>query len=109
MIFMLGTHEPHWLESPRFADVPLFLARQRLAGRKTLPRTVGSWSLDSGGFSELHPEDFPNPGPEDVESWRGTLAESKPSNPCFSIVGRIEVGAWEGDAATGEIRKMQPR
>ena len=62
------------------------------------------------GHWHTHPEDFPNPGPEDVESWRGTLAESKPGNPCFfAIVGRIEVGVWEGDAATGEIRKMQPR
>lgn len=53
MIFHLGTHETSWLARPEFADVPLFVARQRLAGRRTLPRAVGTWALDSGGFTEI--------------------------------------------------------
>jgi hypothetical protein len=53
MIFFLGTHEVHWLADARFAHVPLFISRHRLAARKTLPRAVGTWALDSGGFTEL--------------------------------------------------------
>jgi hypothetical protein len=48
--FYLGTHETSWLGR---TDVPLFLSRRRLAPRKTLPRALGPWALDSGGFSEL--------------------------------------------------------
>jgi hypothetical protein len=48
--FYLGTHHPSWL---RRTDVPLFISRRRLAGRKTLPRARGPWALDSGGFQEL--------------------------------------------------------
>jgi hypothetical protein len=44
---------PHWLSCPRFAAVPLFVARQRLASRRRLPRACGCWALDSGGFTEL--------------------------------------------------------
>lgn len=53
MIFYLGTHHPHWLRDARFADVPLFVSRRTLAPYKKLPRAVGRWSLDSGGFTEL--------------------------------------------------------
>jgi len=49
-IFYLGTHQPNWLEE---TAEPLFVARQRLAERKTLPRALGPWALDSGGFNEL--------------------------------------------------------
>lgn len=49
--FFLGTHQPSWL---RKTDVPLFLSRRRLAGRKNLPRARGPWALDSGGFQELN-------------------------------------------------------
>jgi len=35
VIFLLGTHEARWLAEPRFANVPLFIARQRLARGKT--------------------------------------------------------------------------
>lgn len=52
-LFYLGAHHPHWLADARFADVPLFVSRCRLTGRKTLPRAVGTWALDSGGFTEL--------------------------------------------------------
>jgi hypothetical protein len=48
--FYLGTHQPHWLAS---AGVPLFVSHRRLVGRKTLPRAIDGWALDSGGFSEL--------------------------------------------------------
>lgn len=51
MVFYLGTHEPAWL---RRTSVPLFLSRRRLARLKgVLPRALGPWALDSGGFSEL--------------------------------------------------------
>lgn len=50
MTFYLGTHMPNWLEQ---VDVPLFISRRRLEGRKTLPIPKGQWALDSGGFTEL--------------------------------------------------------
>lgn len=50
LTFYLGTHEPSWLGR---LDVPLFLARGRLARQKKLPRARAPWALDSGGFSEL--------------------------------------------------------
>lgn len=50
MRFWLGTHLPSWLER---IDVPLFVSRRRLAGRKRFPRALGEWALDSGGFTEL--------------------------------------------------------
>lgn len=50
MNFYLGTHMPHWL---RLTDVPLFVSHRRLAGYKTLPRALGRWALDSGGYTEL--------------------------------------------------------
>lgn len=50
MEFYLGTHQPAWLAR---VPVPLFVSRRRLAGRKTYPRAVAPWALDSGGFSEL--------------------------------------------------------
>ena len=53
MRFFLGTHEAHWLADPRFARVPLFVSRRRLTLRRKLPRAVGTWALDSGGFTEL--------------------------------------------------------
>jgi hypothetical protein len=53
MRFYLGTHEVRWLADRRFVHVPLFVSRRRLAPRRTLPRAVGSWALDSGGFTEL--------------------------------------------------------
>lgn len=49
-MFYLGTHHPGWLGK---TDMPLFVSRRRLAGRKTFPRAVQSWALDSGGFTEL--------------------------------------------------------
>ncbi len=48
--FYLGTHQPHWL---RLTDVPLFVSRRRLTGVKKLPRAIGPWALDSGGFTEI--------------------------------------------------------
>lgn len=50
MNFYLGTHHPNWLSE---LGVPLFVARQRMAGRKTLPKARAPWALDSGGFSEI--------------------------------------------------------
>jgi hypothetical protein len=48
--FFLGTHMPHWLG---LLDIPLFVSHRRLGRLKTLPRALGPWALDSGGFSEL--------------------------------------------------------
>jgi len=48
--FFLGTHEVSWLAR---TEVPLFISRRRLALRKKLPRALGPWALDSGGFSEI--------------------------------------------------------
>lgn len=50
LTFYVGTHQPHWLAT---AGVPLFVSHRRLAGRRTLPRAIRDWALDSGGFSEL--------------------------------------------------------
>lgn len=50
LCFYLGAHQPHWLAS---AGVPLFVSHRRLTGRRTLPRAIADWALDSGGFSEL--------------------------------------------------------
>lgn len=50
--FFLGTHEPTWLAR---LGMPLLVSRRRLAARckRQLPRAIGTWALDSGGFSEL--------------------------------------------------------
>lgn len=48
--FHLGVHQPAWLE--RIAH-PLFVSRRRLMNRKSLPRAIGPWALDSGAFSEI--------------------------------------------------------
>lgn len=48
--FYLGTSEVRWLGQ---ANVPLFISHRRLAGRKSFPRALTGWALDSGGFTEL--------------------------------------------------------
>lgn len=48
--FYLGAHHPHWLG---LTAVPLFVSHRRLDGRRTFPRALGPWALDSGGFTEL--------------------------------------------------------
>lgn len=50
MIFYLGTHEVTWLGK---TDVPLFYTHRRLKPRRTFPRALGPWALDSGGYTEL--------------------------------------------------------
>ena len=50
MRFYLGTHHSNWLG---LTNVPLFISRRRLQDRRTFPRALGPWALDSGGFSEL--------------------------------------------------------
>lgn len=50
MTFYLGSHNVTWLSR---TDHPLFISRRRLAMRKSLPRALGRWALDSGGFTEL--------------------------------------------------------
>jgi hypothetical protein len=41
---------PNWLAT---AGVPLFISRNRLKNRKTLPKAIAPWALDSGGFTEV--------------------------------------------------------
>lgn len=53
MKFYLGTHLPNWLRREEFRHVPLFVSRRTLARYKKLPRAIGAWALDSGGFTEL--------------------------------------------------------
>lgn len=48
--FWLGTHEAHWLG---LAGFPLFVSHRRLRARRSLPRAVAPWALDSGGFTAL--------------------------------------------------------
>jgi hypothetical protein len=50
MQFWLGAHMPVWLTR---TDVPLFVSHRRLAMYKNMPRALGPWALDSGGFSEI--------------------------------------------------------
>ncbi|GLZ30826.1 hypothetical protein Lesp02_30150 [Lentzea sp. NBRC 105346] len=51
MKFFLGIHQPIWLT--RVRDIPLLVSHRRLGHRRTLPRSVTEWALDSGGFTEL--------------------------------------------------------
>ena len=48
--FFLGTHHP--INLSRTA-VRLFVSHRRLRGRKSMPKALGPWAQDSGGFSEL--------------------------------------------------------
>lgn len=50
MIFYLGAGSCPWLAT---AGVPLFMSHRSMWKRKTLPRAIAPWALDSGGFSEL--------------------------------------------------------
>lgn len=50
MIFLLGTHHADWLGH---AGVPLFVNRATLAKRKSFPKAIAPWALDSRGFTEL--------------------------------------------------------
>lgn len=50
MRFYLGTHMPAWLAR---VDAPLFVSHRRLMARRTLPRAIGRWALDSGAFTEI--------------------------------------------------------
>lgn len=51
MRFYLGTHKAVHLER---AGVPLFVSHRTLRHRRTLPRALAPWALDSGAFTELH-------------------------------------------------------
>ena len=48
--FFLGAHHPAWLATAGF---PLFISHRRLRDRRTFPRAIAPWALDSGGFSAL--------------------------------------------------------
>jgi hypothetical protein len=53
--FWLGTHHPHWLWTPGYEEVPLFVSRRTLSRYKTLKPKLSEtkYIIDSGGFSEL--------------------------------------------------------
>jgi hypothetical protein len=46
----MGTHVVTWLNS---VDVPMFVSRNQLKKRKSLPTAINDWCLDSGGFTEI--------------------------------------------------------
>lgn len=48
--FYLGSHHPGWLA---ILGVPLCVSRTRLKGRRSFPRALAPWMLDSGAFSEI--------------------------------------------------------
>ena len=50
MLFYLGTHKANWLAK---TETPLFISRRTLEHRRSFPRALGLWALDSGGFTEL--------------------------------------------------------
>lgn len=77
MNFYLGTHMVNWLEQ---TDVPLFISHRRLLGgdkpRRTLPKPIGRWALDSGGFTEIRDYGRFRTSPEDyVASVRRYVTE----------------------------------
>ena len=49
-MFYLGTHEPSWLGR---SSVSLCVSDRRLRKRRSLPRALSPWLLDSGGFTEV--------------------------------------------------------
>lgn len=50
MLFYLGTHLVTWMQR---TDIPLFISHRLLHKRRSMPKALGRWSLDSGGFTEL--------------------------------------------------------
>ncbi len=51
LVFYLGSHETSWLAR---AGVPLFISHRRLSRlKRTLPKAIAPWALDSGAFSEI--------------------------------------------------------
>ncbi|MFG3399024.1 deazapurine DNA modification protein DpdA family protein [Streptomyces parvus] len=51
----LGSPDPSWLARPEFGEdcIPLCVSHHRLDDRRSLPRAVTPWMLDSGGFTTL--------------------------------------------------------
>jgi hypothetical protein len=50
VIFYLGAHMSSWMQK---VDVPLFVSYTRLRDVKKPKRALGSWALDSGGFTQI--------------------------------------------------------
>ncbi|SCD55718.1 hypothetical protein GA0115250_113342 [Streptomyces sp. BvitLS-983] len=50
MRFYLTTHKRHWV---RLTNKPLFLKSEHFAVARTLPKALGPYAVDSGGFTEL--------------------------------------------------------
>lgn len=49
--YFLGSHRPNWLA---MTARPLFVSHRSLRRYKRVPRALGPWALDSGGFTELN-------------------------------------------------------
>jgi hypothetical protein len=50
--FYLGVGEPRWLER---SSVPMFVSYTRFERvKRSRPRAIGPWALDSSGFTQLH-------------------------------------------------------
>lgn len=50
MDFYLGAFQPAWLGR---INCPLFVSHLRLRERKTFPRAIAPWALDSGAFTQV--------------------------------------------------------
>jgi hypothetical protein len=77
--FYLGTHHPDWLNRPD-VNVPLFVSRSQLVGRKTFPQALVDWSQDSSGFTRVQQEGRWDITPEEyvAESRRYVAAIGRP-------------------------------
>ncbi len=50
MKFYLGVHRPNWLA---LTAIPLMVSHNTLGSRRSFPRALGGWFLDSGGFTNI--------------------------------------------------------
>lgn len=108
--FYLGAHHPAWLSK---TDTPLFVSRRVLASRKTLPRALGPWALDSGGFTELQLHGKWTIGPEqyarEVRRFRDEIGNLEWAAPqdwmCEPIV--ISGGSVHGVKFAGTGRSVK--
>jgi hypothetical protein len=122
--FFLGTDRPGWLGTAPF---PLFLSYSELRGRRSLPRAVEPWGLDSRGFTELsthgrwtiEPEEYAEAALR-FAGWAGNLAVVSPQDSmCEPVIfdvaeretGRRPTVAVHQEATTAnllELRALAP-
>lgn len=51
--FYLGVSNPSWLSHQRLSGIPLFISRNTIGKRRSLPVAITDFALDSGGFTEI--------------------------------------------------------